>query len=275
MNRIGRGGWMVLALICGLAAVGPVRADEAGEDNWQFFSPTYMWMSGLEGDVTLKGNTADIDLGFDEIFDHMDVGIQVYMELRKKKFGFFVQPNYMKLSADGSHASGASADFEQTLWIVEAGGFYQIVHTGEERPLTVDVIAGVRYWGIKNELELTGLPVPPFPSATFDAVGHTDLIDPIIGARARKNLTEKLFVSVRGDIGGFDLSDHTSRFSWQIMPLLGYDFNQYFTLFGGYRLLATEFESGSGASKQGANIQMHGVLLGFNFDFFEWLGRNK
>lgn len=260
---------MLASLILGLMAIlQPVQAADEGGDKWQFISPAYLWMSGLEGDVTVKGNTAEIDMGFDDIFEHTDVGIQVYLEVRKEKFGFFVQPNYLKLSADGTGPLGGDVELEQTWWIVEFGGFYQIVNTGGERPLTVDAIAGARYWDIKTELDITG-------AFSFSGESSTSLFDPIIGLRARKYLTEKLSVSVRGDVGGFDLSDDTSNFSWQIVPLVGYDFNKYFSAFAGYRLLATDFSSGSGATEKGADIQMHGALLGFNFDLFGWLGRNK
>jgi hypothetical protein len=132
----------------------------------------------------------------------------------------------------------------------------------------VDALAGARYWNVKTELDITG-PV------TFSGEGTVELFDPMIGLRARKYLTDKLSLSVRGDIGGFDLSEDTSRFSWQIVPLIGYDFNKYFTAFAGYRLLATDYREGSGANENGANIKMHGVLIGFNFDLFGWLQRNK
>ena len=54
-----------------LATLSPVWAADDGEDKWVFTSPTYLWASGLDGDVTLNGNTADIDLGFDEVFEHL------------------------------------------------------------------------------------------------------------------------------------------------------------------------------------------------------------
>lgn len=260
---------IVAIAVVGLAgAVTATDAEVEEAEGWQFSCTTLLWMSGLEGDVTVSGTTADIDLGFDDIFEHLDIGVQVYLELRQEKFGFFSQPNYMVLSADGTTRAGGKVEVEQTWWIVELGGFYQVAKIGSERPLTLDVLGGVRYWSVKTELDITG-------TVTFNGEDTTELLDPLIGIRAMKYLTDKLFLSLRADVGGFDLSEDTSRFSWQVAPVLGYDFNRYFTAFAGYRVLAIEFENGNGASQSGANLQMQGVLLGFNFDFFGWLSRNK
>ena len=97
----------------------------------------------------------------------------------------------------------------------------------------------------------------------------------MIGFRARKYFTEKFFGSVRADIGGFDIGHDTSDLSWSVTPLVGYDFNKYFSGIIGYRELAIDRETGSGASKNGADVKFGGVLIGFNFDLFGWLAKKK
>lgn len=253
--------WMLAGMIIIAGAMlSPTWAAEEGKDNWRFMSPTYLWAAAVDGDITSGGVSRDIDLSYSDLTDKLDASYQFYFELRKDKFGFFAQPNYMKFSNDQTALE--IVDIELTLWIVEFGGFYQVMDTGGERPLTVDAIVGGRYWGFKTDVEVFG------QSKTESTV---DVMDPIIGVRARKYFNEKCFGSLRADIGGFDLGTHQSTFSWQVVPMVGYDFNKYFTGFVGWRQLALDYE----ASNKGADLQFGGVLIGFNWDFFAWLRRNK
>ncbi len=258
-----------IGLMLLLAAGQPVRGDDAVAggnpvaptgDEWTILMPTYLWASGLEGDITIRGNTANIDLGFDKIFDHTDVGFATYIEVRKEMFGFFVNPSYTALSVDGETTGGVKVEDKLSLWIVEAGGFYQVGKWGEDRPLTLDAYAGMRWWNMHNNLNISGV---------GSASSNRNLWDPMIGLRVRKHFTEKFFGSLRADIGGFDIGRDTSKFSWSVTPLIGYDFNKYFTGFVGWRELATDF----GDENNGANIKMGGVMLGFNFDFFGWMAK--
>ena len=61
----------------------------------------------------------------------------------------------MKLSGDGE-TRFADVEFEQDFWLVEGGGFYNLVQRGQERPFTLDALAGVRYWNIDTEIDLQG-----------------------------------------------------------------------------------------------------------------------
>ena len=116
---------VVVALaVAWLAALPASRADDASPasqpagDQWRLIMPAYFWMSGIDGNVTAQGHKANVDLSFGDLVDHTDIGFQTYAELRKEKFGFYAQPNYLKLSASGS-ANGAKANLESQLWIVE------------------------------------------------------------------------------------------------------------------------------------------------------------
>jgi hypothetical protein len=76
-------------------------------------------------------------------------------------------------------------------------------------------------------------------------------------------LTKKLSLNLRGDMGGFGIfGSDSSHFSWQAMGLLGYDINEKFSAFGGYRALSANADEGSGTSKKGFDAIMHGLMLG-------------
>jgi opacity protein-like surface antigen len=201
----------------------------------------------------------DVDLGFDDLFDVTEFGFQAYLELRKRKFGFFASPSYLKLSGDADSRLG-SAEFEQDFWLVEGGGFYNFINTQSEKPFTLDAYAGVRYWNIDTEVEIKG--GGPL-GVDLEFGGTVDVTDPIIGVRMRQYLTRKLSLGLRGDVGGFGISEgETSDFSWHVTTLLGYDFNKKFTLYAGYRVLDIESEQGRGNSKREVDLTFQGALLG-------------
>jgi hypothetical protein len=255
MLRLAAGLLLVLAAMT-------VRAADPAEDRWQFISAPHLWAAGIDGDVTIKGMTADVDIGFDEIRDHMSGGFMTYLELRKRKFGFYANPLWLKLTGDGSTSRGRSFRFEQQLWIVEFGAFYNLAQWGQDKPLALDVIGGARYWNNHMELKLSGPLIDRVSSASTK-----DLIDPIIGLRANQRLTQKFSWSLRGDIGGFGISNNSTDFSWQAMGLLGYDLSRRCSLWGGYRALAYDKEDGSGANKHGADVVLHGPILGLEIRF--------
>jgi hypothetical protein len=232
----------------------------SGEDPWQFSVVPLLWLSGVNGNVTVKGHKADVDVGFDQLCQHFNGGFMADFDLRKRKFGFYVQPNYMQLAA-GATAGQFGGNADLTIWIVEGGGYYEFARWGEEKPLTLEAVVGVRYWGLHNELTLRG----SGGVVNFSGSDSTSLVDPLVGLHAQKYLTEKLSLTVRGDVGGFGISNHSSDLSWQAVALIGYDFTRHFALYAGYRALALDESNGSGSSQKGANLVLNGALIGLDF----------
>jgi hypothetical protein len=236
------------------------NSSASGEDPWQFSVVPLLWLSGVNGNVTVNGHQLDVDVGFDELFQHFNGGFMADFELRKKKFGFYVQPNYMKLAMD-ANAGPLSGNDDITMWIVEGGGFYQFAEFGEDKPLTLEAVVGVRYWSLGNDFTLTG----SRGAINLSGSDSTSLVDPLVGLNARKYLTRKLSVTFRGDVGGFGISNNSSDLSWQVVALLGYDFTRHFSLYAGYRALALDEGSGGGSGKKGADLVLNGALIGLDF----------
>jgi predicted porin len=72
-------------------------------------------------------------------------------------------------------------------------------------------------------------------------------------------------VTLRGDVGGFGISNSSSDLSWQVVALIGYDFTRHFLLYAGYRALALDESNGGGSSKKGADLVLNGALIGLDF----------
>jgi hypothetical protein len=72
-------------------------------------------------------------------------------------------------------------------------------------------------------------------------------------------------------VGGFDLSESTSKLTWTISPAVSYRFpisggRRNLVLSGGYRFTSIDFE-GEGPDVFQMDVDMSGPLLGFTIVF--------
>lgn len=61
-NHINQCFLILIGLVCPLARG---QDNPIGGEEWELSVTPYLWMAGIEGDVTIRGPTADIDLDFD------------------------------------------------------------------------------------------------------------------------------------------------------------------------------------------------------------------
>lgn len=250
----------------------PSYAEETKETEWKFILIPYLWVMEIDGDVTVKGNDVDVDVGFDDIVDNLDLAAIGQFIAKMGRWEFFVQPNYMKLSPEGESDRKAvtiDADIDIEMLLLEFGTFYRLGTWGDTVPVSVDILGGGRYWHIDNEIDLdidTSLPRVDI-TREGDVESEKDLIDPFVGLRLETSITKKLRFTARGDIGGFDISDDTSDLSWQAVGLFEYDISQRIVLGAGYRALDIRKEEGSGDDKNGIDATIHGPLLGVGIRF--------
>ena len=87
---------------------------------WQFTIAAPGWMAGMDGTIGVRGVNADIDVGFDEILQHLDMMFAARAQAQKGPFGIFGEIFYIGLS-DGAQVSGlidnVSAKVGLTLFV--------------------------------------------------------------------------------------------------------------------------------------------------------------
>jgi hypothetical protein len=235
---------LLLVVLCA-----PAFAEENPpiSDEWEFTVIPYLWMTSLEGDVGVEGATAHVDASFSDILDNLDFAAQVHVEAKKGKWAFFIDPTYMKLSSDDSattrFATTLDADVTMKAWLVDGGVFYRIAESpvGDDgvRSIAVDLLGGFRYNYLENEFDFKG----SGGLLNVDVDESKDWIDPIVGGRIQARLSEKLLLNLRGDIGGFGISD-ASDSTWSLLAALGYELNERTTLLVGYRALGIDYDEG-------------------------------
>ena len=119
-----------------------------------------------------------------------------------------------------------------------------------------DVLGGVRVWSVEANLNVTSGILPGFDVSQRKTWGA-----PVVGIRGVANITPKIFLTGKADIGGFGFAaDLTSQFYGAI----GYRLTKNAALLGGYRWLQVEYDDGEGFIY---DTQMHGLMLGAKFSF--------
>jgi hypothetical protein len=231
------------------------KGQDLESDRWQLSVTPYIWMTGMNGDVKVRGAEAEIDVGFDDIWDALDFAGQVHIEAQKGRWGLLLDPTYMALSAD-KELNVADAEMEIDIWIVEFGGFYRIMDSPgfKGRPMSLDVLAGGRYWDMETQLDIGAL--------SGDA--HSNWVDPFIGLRWVTQLTDRLLLHVRGDIGGLAVYDDASEFTWNVYAGLGFKLSEKMTLVTGYRALDLDREEGDDLE---TDLTMAGPEIGLHIQF--------
>ena len=253
-------GLVVGAMVClAVALAGAVPAFAATDaDKWEIKMIPYGWMIGIDGDLTVGDQDVDIDVGFDDVWDNLEIAGMLQLEMRKDRFGLFAQPNYLKVT-DEDTLSAVNGEIETQAWMVEFGAFYRLVENPGNHPLGIDLLLGGRFWDLSNTIE-----VGVSDTEIVEAQKSNQLIDPIVGLRLGNYFTDRLFVMLRGDVGGFDIGGSTTKFSWQAQAVLGFDVTDSLALFGGYRVLDIDTDL---SNETEADLTLYGPIVGLGFVF--------
>ena len=82
---------------------GASYVEPAPVNPWKFSFTPYGWFTGINGNVTARGHTADVDESFIEIAEHADsfAALMGYFEARKGRWGFFTDAVWADLGFPG------------------------------------------------------------------------------------------------------------------------------------------------------------------------------
>jgi hypothetical protein len=124
---------------------------------WQFTIAAPGWMAGMDGTIGVRGVNADIDIGFDQILQHLDMIFAARAEARKGPFGIYGEVIYIGLS-DGAQINGLvnniHAQVDMTL--VDGALSWRLVN---QPRWSLDLAAGTHYTNVYEKLELHSDPM--------------------------------------------------------------------------------------------------------------------
>lgn len=253
------------------------------KDPFHFSISPYIWLTGIDGDITVKDVTVNAAVDFADIVDAADklFGLMGAVDIEYKGFVFQFNAAWSTMEFSGSKGTvengTLSADIDMDTEWVEFFGGYRFMNRSMEkgvestRRFTLDGFGGLRYTGMnvdatfKAETDLT-LPDGEMISAGSSAERDQSesWFEPFIGGRMMFDLTDHLVLAIAGDIGGFGLAG--ADFAWQASALLGYEWHHEgwnIGLFGGYRALSQDYSTTGFAW----DAVTHGPLLGMNISW--------
>jgi hypothetical protein len=230
-------------------------APAVAQDGWSFAISPYAWLPGLSTSVDTAQGTVDIDTSASDAISDLDFAFMAAAEARKDRWGLILDYIYSDISTSddtplGLLWSSGEIDTKMTVFTTYAG--YRVFEN--DRAL-VDVLGGARFYWLDVDLTLQpGL----LPGQSFDLKGNW--ADPVLGARARYDFTDKWFGTALADYGGFGGS---SEESWQALATVGYQFNPAWSVQGGWRYLDTK------KRLEGIDVDvgLNGAVVGFTYRF--------
>ena len=267
----------------------PQMAPLAG---WTLSATPYSWLTFLDGDTTVRGRTAEIDIDPIEVLEHLDaVPWMSYAEARRGPLAFYNDIVFAKMGIDvsgvrtlGGVTLDAALGLDLTLTIIELGAAYEIARWGAgggvkdanafARTTAIDLLAGARYW--RQEVDISLAVTATLDTSDLEVSGAraiarsggVDWVDPVIGARVRHQLAPGQELQLRGDIGGFDVG---SKFSWNVLGAYSWHmFDRHGVSYSGvlgYRLLSVDYEQGAGTTRYEYDVLQHGPLTGLILRF--------
>ena len=258
---------------------------------WQFRFTPYAWAPSVNGDVTVRGHSADIDFSFWDIFDSGSSGAELeslaalmgYVEARNGAWGIYGDVVWGKFDFSGSAVTqrnpigqlnvsaraNAGLDYETTM--AESGITYEVARWGVPGSSTAfDVLGGARYWNQELDLSLAvdasvdlgNLGLKRSGSRAVARSGALEWVDPFVGLRVRHQLARGSELQFLGDVGGFGVG---SDFTWQLFGGYAFDFwgsNLHGVV--GYRALAVDYTQ-DGPNKNNLDLILLGPVIGLSF----------
>jgi hypothetical protein len=257
MNRTP--GWILALLLMMLSSilVTPASGQTPTEDanRWAFTVAPYLIFPHMDGQAAVRGILVDVDVGPSEVFEQLDFGAMVYMEMANRDWSISLDGLYMNLGETGlTPITERDAEVDMKQLALQVTGMRRVASWAE-----------VGVGGRLNSLE-GGLFVAPgdviLPGV--DVSQTKTWFDPLIAARFTAPIESRWHLGIRGDVGGFGVG---SDFAWQVFPFVGYRFSRLFELGLGYRAMGMKYETGSGDDYFLYDMVIFGPQIGLGFHF--------
>lgn len=232
---------LVAAAICGMLCAGPAVAIEG---NRSLFA-IYGWLSGVDGEVTVRGLSAEVDESFSDLAESLEGAAMLHFETRRDRWLLLADAIFVSVADQGR---AAEVDLDQT--ILEVLGGYALSESFE-------VLLGGRYMSLEPKISLTG------PVAR-SAEGRKDWLDPVIGGRYWTKLAARWDLVARADVGGFGVG---SDLTWNLAVNAILRASDSVSVVLGYRLLEVDLEEGRGRERFVYDMTTSGPQVGVAFHF--------
>ena len=247
------------------------------------------WLSGLSGDIGVKGVVSDIDIGFNQLFRHLThVPIALSADIRYNRWELFGDGEYIEVG-DSATLPGllfTTANAHIKYGLGEAFLGYRLINCDKA---ALSLFAGARYNYLEGDLSIVNNGNARLVILRrllgirnkLDFSASTDWVDPVLGARGKVKLWKATSFYAEADVGGFDANSgsafqihregrtivrdsvDSSDWSYQVQGGLEFQISRWFWLQVGLRFLKYDFVKNGFTNK----LDFHGpqVQGGVNF----------
>ena len=268
-----------------LAALAPsARADDpssaADKDKARYELAAYLWGTSLAMKLDTDRGAISEHVSFHDLLQHLTGGVMahargewdtesgtwsadldgIWAKLRGKN-----QSETFRLGPRGGITVGVTAKTSLSEWVVQATGGYRLFQLGspfsrsaaDTRHVRGELFAGARYWSVNPNIHV---------AVNFRSIrlgDHTEWVDPILGLRFGVDLSKTVVLGVAGDVGGFNIGNYCSDFTWSQTTMLSWAFADSWSVHAGYRLLDFHRDTGNASVR----MQMRGPFLATSYSF--------
>lgn len=238
--------WAGIAVSVGRDRERSAERSSSLQNPWRVTFGTSAWATALSGSISMGDDSLGAVREVDDSYDQVHTALSI--EASRGPWS---------LLADGSHTS-FGAETEPLLSIfaptpVEVQMASVLLTAGYRvldcRRTSVDLLAGVRYHHLETEYQFSD------PESR-----KLNWLDPSVGVRARVKLLENLDLSMRAELGGFELgSDHY----WQVEMGIGYELSDHLSVDIRYQHLEVDYSQ----DDNDVQFRFKGPRIGANYRF--------
>jgi hypothetical protein len=239
-----------LLAVTALVVVAPHAAAQSSPGGWRFTLAPYAVAAAMDGAATVKGVDADVDVPFETIVENLDMTLMGHFDMQNERWLVSSDLIYMDLAGDAELTNGTgTATMQETIF--EVAGGYRITPA-------LTLLAGGRWVDLGFGLRYAG------PNLERNVDASKSWVDPFVGAHVVAPLSERWWLGVHGDVGGFGVG---SELAWQAYANIGFRASDLVSLIVGYRALDMDYEDGSGDDLFRYDVLTAGPQLGVAFRF--------
>ena len=228
------------------------KGASSNDDGWHFIVAPYLWFPGISGTVGALGHDASVHVSGSDVLSYFNFGLMGYVEASKDRLVFPVDFMWVRLTDDKGlpendfGQTSAKAYVTESILTPKFG--YRVVDYDRFK---IDVLAGIRYWHLGQNLSL-------HPSGFYQSQS-ANWVDGLGGSKIELGLSDKATITVLGDVGG-----GAAALDYQVAGLLGFKIKPTIALVAGWRYLYVNYH---GDHQFIFDVHESGPILGATFEF--------
>ncbi|WP_254430517.1 MULTISPECIES: outer membrane protein [unclassified Ruegeria] len=241
---------IALGLSLATLASAPVSAQQS---DWSYEASVYLFMPETDVSLDTRLGTVDGSLSFSDALENLDFAFMGAFSATNGRWLVLADYSYTDLSFSNDTPGPATSGLDTSFTTQYLSGY--IGYRAYDAPgVQIDAVGGFRWFSTDTVFQLQ-----PGTAPGRRATADDSWTDPIVGARARVQFSDKWSGTGFFDYGGFRSGSET----WQVLLTADYAINERWLIRGGYRYISFDHE----ISGNDFTFEQSGPLLGVTYRF--------